>query len=119
MYSGQEGARGTRGESPQWHHVCEACTPPQSHPPSAGPHTRSLSWHRSHACYQMSSPCASAGPAQRYPCLHPVCGPIYQGTHEDWQKYEGACLPHHIAQGRCPCRTARVCMSPLPLDQLT
>ena len=29
----------------------------------------------------MSSLCASTSPAQRYPCLHPVCGPIYQGTH--------------------------------------
>ena len=47
----------------------------------------------------------------------PVC--ICQGTHRDWQKYEGTCLPHHIAQGRCPCRTARVCTSPLLLDQST
>ena len=30
------------GESLQLHYVCRACTPPQSHAPSAGPHTRSL-----------------------------------------------------------------------------
>ena len=62
----------------------------------------------------MSSPCASTGPAQRYPCLHPACKPISQGTHRDWQRCEGACLPHHTARGRHPHRTARVCMSPLP-----
>ena len=102
------------GISPQLHHVCGACTPPQSHPPSAGPHTSSLSWHRSCACYEMSFPCASAGP-----CPHPACKPIYWGTHGGWQKCEAACLPHHTAQGRCPQRTARVCISPLPLDPLT
>ena len=80
----QEGVLGTHSKSLCWHCVCGACTPPRSHPPSAGPHTRSLSWHCSHACYQTSSPCASAGPAQRYPHLH-------------WQKYEGTCWPHQTA----------------------
>ena len=110
----QEGTPGMCGESAQQHRVCRACTPPRSRPPPAGPHTRSLSWHHSHACYRMSSPCASASPAQRYPCLHPVCGPIYQGTHGDWQKSEGTCLPHHIAQGRRPCRTASVYVTSAP-----
>ena len=55
----------------------------------------------------------------RYPCLHPVCGPIYQGTRGDWQKYAGACLPHHIAQGRHPHQTTRVCTSLLPPDLST
>ena len=105
-----------RVKSPQQCRVCGACTPPQFHPPSAELHTMTLSWHHSHACCQMSSPCASAGPAQRYTCLRPVCGPIYPGTHRDWQKYEGACFPHHIAQGRHPHRTARVCMSLPPPD---
>ena len=31
----------------------------------------SLPWHRSCACYQTSSPCASTSPAWRYPCLCP------------------------------------------------
>ena len=47
---------------PQPPHVCEAYTPPPSHHPFIGPHTESLSWHHSHACCQMSSLCASAGP---------------------------------------------------------
>ena len=88
------------GKSLQQPHVCRACTPPQFHPPSAEPHAMSLSWHHSRVCYQTSSPCASAGPAQRYPCPHPGCGCIYWGTHRDWQRYEGAYLPHHTAQGR-------------------
>ena len=82
-------------------------------------HTGSLSWHHSRACYRMSSPCASAGPAWRYSCLHPACEPISRGTHGDWQRCEGACLPHHTAQGRHPHQTARVCTSPLPLDRST
>ena len=36
----------------------------------------SLSWHCSHICYQMSSPCASAGPALRYLCLYLRLGPF-------------------------------------------
>ena len=53
-------------------HVCGAYTPPLSYHPFAGPHTESLSWHHSGACYQLSSPCASTGPAWRYlcPCQH-------------------------------------------------
>ena len=86
-----------RGKSPRQRCVCRACTPLWSHPFSAGPHMRSLSWYHGRAFYRMSSLCASAGPAQRYPCLHPVCEPIYRGTHRDWQKCEGACLPHHTA----------------------
>ena len=69
---------------PQLPHVCEAYTPPPSHHPFFGPHTKSLSWHHSHACCQMSSPCASAGPTPRCPCPHPTCEPIYPGTHGDW-----------------------------------
>ena len=34
----------------------------------------------------MSSPCASAGPAQRCPCPCPACGPICLGTHGDWRR---------------------------------
>ena len=34
----------------------------------------------------MSSPCASAGPARRYLCPHPACGPICRGTHGGWQR---------------------------------
>ena len=34
----------------------------------------------------MSSPCASAGPTQRYPCPHPAYGPICRGTPGDWQR---------------------------------
>ena len=79
----------------------------------------SLSWHRSHICYQTSSPCASAGPAQRYPCLHPGCRSIYWGTCGDWQRYESAYWPHHTAQGRHPHQTARVCTSLPLLDQST
>ena len=86
------------------HHVCRACTPPPSHPPSAGPCTMSLSWHHSHICYQMSSPCASAGLALRYLSLHLGCGPIYRGTHGGWQRYVAAYWPHHTAQGRHPHR---------------
>ena len=85
-----------------------------SRPPSAGPHTRSLSWHHSHACYRMSSPCASADSAWRYPCLHPVCEPISRGTHGDWQRCEGACLPHHTARGRRPHQTASVYVTSTP-----
>ena len=40
----------------------------------------------------MSSPCPSAGSTRRYPCLHPVCGPICWGTHGDWQKCGGCML---------------------------
>ena len=57
---------------PQLPHVFKACIPPPSLHPFVGPHTESLSWHRSHACCQMSSPCASAGPTQRCLYLHPV-----------------------------------------------
>ena len=37
----------------------------------------------------MSSPCATAGPIQRYLYPHPVCGPICPGTHRDWQRCGG------------------------------
>ena len=76
--------------SPQLPRACEAYTPPLSHHPFIGPHTESLSWHHSHACCQMSSPCASAGPTQRCPCPRPACGPIYSGTHGDWRRCGGA-----------------------------
>ena len=49
---------------PQPPHVCKAYTPPLSLHPFVGPHTESLSWHHSHTCCQMSSPCASAGPTE-------------------------------------------------------
>ena len=108
-----------RGESLRLHHVCRACTPPPSHPPFAGPHTRSLSWHRNCTCYRMSSPCASAGPTWRYPCLHSACRPICQGTHRDWQRRGGTCLPHHTAQGRHPhqkCQSVYVTSTPGLVD---
>ena len=98
-----------RSKSLRLHRVCGACTPPQFCPPSAGPHTMSLSWHRSCVCYQTSSPCVLAGPAQRYPCLCPGYRPIYWGTHGGWQRCEGAYWPHHTAQGRHPHQAARVC----------
>ena len=48
----------------------------------------------------MSSPCASAGPACRYPCLHPVCGPIYQGTLETGKNMRvHACLIILLQEG--------------------
>ena len=84
------------------HHVWGASALPLSHPLSAEPHTTSLSWHHSRVCYQMSSPYASVGPAQIYLCLRTRCGPIYLGSHGDWQRYGGAYWPHHTAQGRHP-----------------
>ena len=78
------------GISRQLPSVCRACTPPPSHRPFTGPHTESLSWHHSCVCCQMSSPCASAGPTQRYLYPNPACGPICLGTHGDWQRCGGA-----------------------------
>ena len=99
---------------PQLPHVCEVCIPPPSHHPFVGPHTESLSWHCNHACCQMSSPYASAGPAQRCLYLCPVCRPIYPGNHGDWRRCGGAYWPHHTAQERHLHQNARACMSPPP-----
>ena len=109
LYHDQEGTPGTCGKLLRLHRVCRACTPPLSHPPSAEPHTMSLSWHRSHIYYQMSFPCVSASPSRRYLCLHQGCRPIYLGTHGDWQRYEGAYWLRHTAQGRHQHQNARVC----------
>ena len=49
-----------------------------------------ISWHHSHACCRMSSPCASAGPTQRYLYPHAAYEPICSGTLGDWQRCGGA-----------------------------
>ena len=71
-----------------------------------------LSWHHSHICYQTSSPCASAGPAQRYPCLcqgfEPITG-IPAETGKNMRVH--ACLiillkeGIHIEPAECVCHS--------------